>query len=338
MRTFACKIIKTSKTMSQKKGKSLLRRLLIILATCFVLLNVYIAIQAYTTTHFNPDATKRQTLDSLKQSSVLDKAKTLLLGVNIPKPRTDSVPTRAFEKIFIPVEDGKQLAAWLMQPDSTSRGMVVYFHGYTDQKSFLLNYAYETLNMGYSALLIDFMGAGESYGVQSTIGYKEAENVKAVYDYITGTLGEKHIFFIGYSMGAAAIIKAQHDYQFPIAGLVAEASYGTMFGTMQVRIGGKNLISTAMTGLYSFWGSVINGINIFEMNPEEYVKKIEVPTIIACGDQDEYIPVEETKRIYNNVASKQKQLVIYEGTRHVPYLNDHREQWTTVIRDFLDKN
>lgn len=320
-------------------SKKMLRILLVFIISVFLLLNIFAAIQAYSTTHFNPDVAPAQTLDSVKQASTGELLKTLVFGVDIPKPRTSKVPTHAYQSLRIPVSEGKELAAWIMRPDSvTSKGLIILCHGYTDEKSFLLDYAYELLNMGYSTLLFDFMGAGESYGVQSTIGYKEAENVKTVYDYATNTLGEKRIFLMGFSMGAAAIIKAQHDHQLPIAGIVAEAAYGTMYDTMRVRLGGKNVFSSTLTVVYSFWGSVLNGINAFAMNPEEYVKTIEVPIIIGCGDEDQYIPVEETERIYNNVASKQKQLVIYKGTRHVPYIGEHREQWILLIREFLEKN
>ena len=50
------------------------------------------------------------------------------------------------------------------------------------------------------------MGSGGSEGNETTIGYKEAEEVKSCYDYVAGQ-GEKRIFLFGTSMGAAAILK-----------------------------------------------------------------------------------------------------------------------------------
>ncbi len=57
----------------------------------------------------------------------------------------------------------------------------------------MLDKAEEFEKMNYKVLLVDFMGSGGSEGNQTTVGFKEADEVKTVFEYILSQ-GEK-IFF-----------------------------------------------------------------------------------------------------------------------------------------------
>jgi len=298
--------------------------------TIFILLNAFSAIQAYSCTHFE----EKHPSDTI--ISNLDIIKMLVIGVEIPKPATTTFPDREYQTINIPVTEGKSLSGWIMKTDSISKGIVIHFHGYRDEKSMLLNYSYQFLDWGYDVMLIDFMGSGDSYGFQSTIGYKEAENVKLAFDYAATQLNEKNIYLIGFSMGAAAILKAQHDYTLPVKGLIAEASYGKMFDTVKVRLGKLGFMSDPLAYMFTFWGGIMNGIDAFAMNPEEYAKEIIVPTLISCGGKDQYIPESETKRIYQNLPAKKKMLQFYPDCIHETYLDKYPVEWKRTIKDFLD--
>lgn len=137
----------------------------------------------------------------------------------------------------------------------------------------MLNQAYILLDMGYDVLLPDFMGSGNSYGNQTSLGYLEALNVKQTYEYVVTKLNQKHVILVGFSMGAAAIIKAQHDYNLPVDNIIIEAPYGRMLDAVSIRMGTIPVISKLTSVLMTFWGGTLGGFNAFEMNPEEYVKK-----------------------------------------------------------------
>src|SRR5437773_2704643 len=71
------------------------------------------------------------------------------------------------------------IQCWSIKTDS-AKGTVILFHGYGGQKSSLLGKSNEFIEQGYNTLLVDFMGSGGSEGNQTTMGYKEAEEVKNV--------------------------------------------------------------------------------------------------------------------------------------------------------------
>lgn len=319
--------------MSNKKRKKI--RWLIILGSLFLILNLYVAMQAYNATHFKVDADKKSLL-ALKDLSTIDLVKMVVFGIEIARPETSIFPEKNYESITIDVGNGEHLSGWLMHTDSVNKGIVVYFHGYKGEKSMLLDHAYQTLNLGYDALLIDFSGSGYSSGNQTTLGYNEASDVKVVYDYVSYKLNEQNIYFLGFSMGAAAIMKAQHDYDLHLTGIILEASYGRMIDTIRIRMRQAGLLSYPLSYLFAFWGGAANGFNAFDMNPEEYAKSVTVPTLIACGDSDPYISKDETQRMYDNLKSEIKMLRFYPKSQHESYLEVNQEKWTNDITEFLD--
>lgn len=306
------------------------------IAVAFIIINILMAIYAYSFTHVVENS---KPISKELNYSLWDKIKMVFTGVTLPRPQSETIPARTYNTIKIPADQNRYLEAWTIKTDSVSKGMVILYHGYMDEKSKLLRYAYPILDMGYDVMLIDFRGSGNSYGNQTTIGYFEAENVKQSVDYAMNTLKEDRIFLLGFSMGAAAIIKAQHDYKMPaVKGLIAEAAYGTLSGTIEARahLMGLGILSKPGGYIFTFWLGTVNLFDAFRVNPEEYAITINKPIMIACGAKDQYIPKSETRRIYDNLASKNKTLVFYPDCTHELYIEKYPHEWRKNISSFLN--
>lgn len=319
--------------MSQiKRSKKSLRSLLYLTIVLFILLNVFAAIQAYSMTHFvvNSDTEKSNT-----EFTVGNALKAIVFGIDLPRPITKITPDRPFEAVTIAVDSKNSLDAWIIRTDSVSKGMAILFHGYGAEKSSMLNQAYILLDMGYDVLLPNFMGSGNSYGNQTSLGYLEAQNVKQVYEYAATELKQKQIILVGFSMGAAAIIKAQHDYSLPVDYIIIEAPYGRMLDAVSIRMGTIPIISKFTSVLMTFWGGLIGGFNAFDMNPEEYVKTINTPILMMYGGQDPRIPQEESMRIFTNIGSQNKALQMFGEAMHEDYTIKYKKVWTSIVSDFL---
>lgn len=315
-----------------KKQKKLLKITLSALIAVFVLINIVIIIQAYSLTHF---AETKNPIRLGYEPNFIESVEIALFGAKINRPEVKGYPGSPYEIHSIPADNNEHLGAWLLHTDSVKQGLVIAFHGYMEEKSAMREEAALLLNMGYDILLVDFMGAGSSYGVQTTIGALESENVKSAYDYAINDLKEDKIVLLGFSMGGAAILKAQHDHNMVLKGMIVEASYGTFQGTINKRLDMLNIPHWPTSALFTFWVGVINGFNGFECNPQEYAKKIHVPVLLMCGQHDKYIPPEETQLIFDQLASKNKQLVFMPNSDHESYLNKDKEVWITTIRSFL---
>ena len=146
----------------------------------------------------------------------------------------------------------------------------------------MLDKAEEFLKMGYSTLLVDFMGAGGSEGNQTSIGFHEAEEIKTVFDHLSET-GEKNIYLFGTSLGAVAILRAIDKYDIDPQGIIIECPFGSLYQTTCARFKSLNVPVIPMAGLLVFWGGVQNGYWGFGHNPTDYAKHVTCGVVALWG-------------------------------------------------------
>lgn len=281
---------------------------------------------AYKFTHFTDPSLEKTT----EKLSFTEKFKMLFTGVSFPRPVNKTTPSYAYQTLRI--KSNKELECWLIKADR-SKGTVLIFHGYGGEKSSMLDKATEFLKMGFNVFLVDFMGAGGSEGNQTTIGFKEAQEVKDCFEFAVQA-GYKNIHLFGTSMGAVAIMKALHDYDLQPASIILECPFGSMYTTVCARFEMMNIPSFPMAGLLMFWGGVQNGFWAFSHNPEEYAKSIKCPTLLLYGEQDIKVSKQEIESIFNNLSGK-KQLKTYSLAGHENYLLKYKKEWIADVNAFI---
>jgi len=297
----------------------------------FLIINVVAYFHAYKFTHFSTNSVqKTKNPEKLKP---FEKLKTLLLGVNNPRPENKTIPHCSYKTIRL--KSNKEIECWQIPVDS-SKGTVIIFHGFSGYKSSMLDKSNVFNQLGYSTLLVDFMGSGGSEGNQTTIGYDEATQVKTAFEFIQQQ-GEKKIFLFGTSMGAVAIMKALNDYTITPTAIILECPFGTMQKTVEARFTEMKIPSFPMAYLLMFWGGTQNGFNAFAHNPEEYAKKIITPTLLLYGKKDKSVSITETQAIYTNLRCKNKELEFYENAGHDNYLVEYKPKWIKDVKTFLAK-
>jgi uncharacterized protein len=294
----------------------------------FILINIVAFFHAYKFTHFiEGNVTKTKNPEKLNS---FDKIKTLLMGVNIPRP-TNKVKPAKFEDVQL--QSNKKIDCWYLNKIDSTKGTVIIFHGYSGEKSSMLDKADEFEKLNFNVLLVDFMGSGGSEGNQTTLGFKEAEEVKTAFDYLT-KLGVKNIYLFGTSMGSVAIMKGIADYELQPKGIIIECPFGSMYQTTCARFKIMKVPTFPMAGLLVFWGGVQNNFWALGHNPTEYAKKINCPTLLLYGEQDKNVSRQEIDGIYKNLNGT-KELKIYELAGHENYLLKYKDQWTKDINKFL---
>ncbi len=306
-------------------------------ARVFVIMNIIAFFHAYKFTHFT-DRDIERTQD-VKQLSVGDKLKTVFFGMDNPRPCTNLFPPWVYQTVTI--QSNKRLEAWwikaesVLQKASDKKGTVIFFHSFSSEKSAMLNRVEVFLQMGYDVLMVDFMGSGGSEGNQSTVGFFEAEEVKSCFDFVKQK-GEKSIYLFGTSMGAVAILKAEHDYQMQPKGILLEYPFGSMYATTAARFHGMNAPAFPMAGLLVFWGGAQNGFWAFGHNPTEYAKSVTCPTLLMYGHQDPTVSEAEISEIFTNLKSNQKTMSVYPKAGHESFLNEYRPEWTYDVTLFMN--
>lgn len=291
-------------------------------------MNIIAFFHSYKFTHFTENNSEKT--KSPEKLTSLEKINTLFFGVNNPKPKNVKLPTQNYE--VVKLKSNKVIECWLVRNEKQN-GTVILFHGYGGEKSSMIDKSNEFIKMGFSTLLVDFMGSGNSERNQTTIGYKEAEEVKTAFDYINEN-GEKNIYLFGTSMGSVAIMKCINDYKIKPKGIIIECPFGTMYQTVCARFNKMNAPTFPMAGILLFWGGIQNGFWGFSHNPTEYAKNINCPTLLLYGEKDKSVSRNEIDEIYKNLKGI-KNLNIYKKTGHENYLLKNKVEWNKNITEFI---
>lgn len=304
------------------------KRFIIALLAIFVLMNIVAYVHAYKFTHFSSTTTSK-TKDAHKLS-VFEKIKTLMLGVSNPRPVNKVKPALPFEEITL--QSHVKISGWLI-PADRSKGTIILFHGYSSCKSLMLDKAEFFHKIGYNTMLIDFMGAGESEGNETTVGFIEAREVKTAFDFVKSK-NEQNIILFGTSMGAVGIMKAISDYKIQPQGIIIECPFGNFLQTVQARFRTMHVPAFPMSQLLVFWGGQMNGFNGFVFNPAEYAKNINCSTLLLYGEKDEKVSKAEIDEILRNLKGR-KTLVTYPRSGHENYLIKYKKKWCGDVAQFL---
>jgi uncharacterized protein len=304
------------------------KRIFWLLILLFIFANVVACFHAYKFTHFSTASNAKT--KSGEKLSLADKITTLIFGISNPRPENNKLPTQPYETINL--QSNRQIECWSIKREN-AKGAVILFHSNGAQKSSLLEKSDEFLNLGYSTILVDFMGSGGSEGNQTTVGFKEAAQVNTAYRYAQER-GDSNIYLFGSSLGAAAILKAVDEFQLNPEGIIVECPFGSLYTTTCARFRAMGVPAFPMAGLLVFWGGVQNGFWAFSHDPIEYAKNINCPTLLFYGERDEKVSRKEIDEIYANLQGK-KELVTFSLSGHDSYFPLYREQWLQKVREIL---
>jgi alpha-beta hydrolase superfamily lysophospholipase len=310
--------------------KKILKFILKIGLVIFLLLNIIVAFHAYKFTHFYNNgeiAIKKQ-----EDKTTWDKTKEILFGINAVKQQ-NAIADSINEKVILTTRDKIKLEGWYTAVDS-AKGTVCMFHGHGGKKSGNNAEAEAFRKMGYNTFQIDFRAHGSSSGNTCTIGYDESEDVKLAYDFIS-TKGEKNIILWGISMGAATITKAINDFALQPQKVILEMPFGTIEDAVKGRLKLMGLPAQPIATLLTFWGGAEHGFWAFNMQPQEYAKKITCPVLLQWGANDPRVSKNEEDILFTNLATKNKKFVVYNTAAHESLCKKENEKWVGEIAAFL---
>ncbi|MES2777067.1 MAG: alpha/beta hydrolase [Bacteroidota bacterium] len=331
-------------------AKKWLRRTARFLLGLFLFFNMVMAFNAWKFTHYYDDPELRKP----QPKGFFTTIGNIVFGQKTPKRLNDSVPSVPFEKVILKNRDGLKLEAWSMIstkfPVSLHRtpipfdttdyskvfsyhGTVIMFHGQGSCKSAILKEAYEFLELGYCVFMMDFRAHGGSEGEQSTVGIKEAEDVRMAYDYIKDKTKQDPVLY-GVSMGAATITKAVATYNLHPSKVILEMPFGSLYSAVKGFTRIKHL-PQAFAPFLTFWGGILNGEWAFNHQPTEFAKKITCPVLLQWGANDPRVSKEEEETIFANLGATQKKFVVYENAAHESFCKKEHDKWVGSISSFL---
>jgi len=286
--------------------------------------------QAYRFTHFSAST---EVVPAGKPSPLL-MLRYALLGLPNPRPQNGPAPDTTYQNVQLTAADGTRLAAWYV-PVAEPRGTVALFHGYHGERAGLHQEAAIFRRLGFSTLQLDFRGSGASEGSYTSVGYDEAQDVKAAYDWLRQQDRNRRLYLYGSSMGAVSILRAIRQY--PDAqpeGLLLECPFGSLLQASQGRFRSLQVPEEPLAHLLVFSGSLVNGFWGFSHDAVGYAKAVRVPTLLQWGEQDPRVSRAETDAIFAALRGP-KHLVTYPGAGHESYARQDSSRWTQAVATFL---
>jgi pimeloyl-ACP methyl ester carboxylesterase len=212
----------------KKKLKQYFLWIVWILVIQIVLANISASIYAYKFTHFYtnpPPYTANQ--------NVFVKTWKLFVGPRIYKLPSDTVTPPGYEKIKLVTNNDLSISGWYASNDS-AKGCVLFFHGVTANKEYMLKEAEHFKKLGFAVLLIDFRAHGNSGGSKSSFGVKEQDEVEKAFQFAQSK-GNKNIILYGTSLGAVTIMRAVAEKKLAPAAIIADMPFGSLQDHLKAR-------------------------------------------------------------------------------------------------------
>jgi hypothetical protein len=270
--------------------------------------------------------------------SLGQKMQVLVKGVEVPRPENRRTPRDLgleFERHVFRGSRGVPLEAWLV-PQVDARGTVILFHGHAASKDSQLREANVFRRMGFNAFLVDFYGSGGSGGNETSIGFYESVDVARSFDYAVNLPGAGPVVLYGASMGAAAVIKGVADEHLQPAALILECPFDTLIGTVRHRFTTMGIPSFPLADLLVLWGGMQAGFNGFRYRPAESASRIDRPTLLMSGENDEWVRPEEARTIFEGLRGP-KTLRFFAGVGHDSCLRRRPAEWKSAVSEFLNQ-
>lgn len=230
---------------------------------------------------------------------------------------------------------GATIHGWLVagQP---GQGVVVLMHGIHANRLSLVARAEFISRAGYSVLLFDFQGHGESLGKTITFGFLESRDATAAVNFVRAKFPGEKIGVLGASLGAASALLAEPPL--PVNALVLESSFPTLYQATEDRMVMRfGFLGKLATPLLTCQLKPRLGFGVDELQPIRHAGKITVPKLFIAGTADRDTTLPESQALFAAAAGP-KQLWLLDGAAHVDMHAFAGAEYERRILEFLAQN
>lgn len=231
-------------------------------------------------------------------------------------------------------------------PKKKARSAVLLLHGFCMNSNQLRAYAKELAAKGYLCIAYDARGHGRSGGRLDIPAM--VEDVGAIADALRREQGIKSIGLIGQSMGglvstvAAARFKKVSAIILLSGGVDIRSHWSSMKKHIKQYISVGRVAHRMMKrdiGGIPWWtlGKPVKTYKGMMHAPSamDHAKEVKIPLLSIHGARDVFVPFESAKRLYEAVASENKELMVLDGDHDL--CATHFKQAAPVVLEFFGR-
>ena len=260
------------------------------------------------------------------------------------KPWMDSIRAGGhLRDTFVVSPAGERQHAYYLACDDACGKTAVLVHGYKDSaiKFFYFGRMYNQ-DLHYNVLMPDLHAHGLSDGNDIQMGWKDADDVlnwiKVAEEVFRDENYRTAMIVHGVSMGAATTMNVSgKDLPEYVNAFVEDCGYTSVWDEFSMQL--KEMFGLPAFPLMHSTSLLCNmkyGWNFKEASPLISVSRCTRPMLFIHGDADDFVPFSMMQPLYD-AKPEPKEFWVAPGSAHANAYRDHPEEYTAVVRQFLDK-
>ena len=212
----------------------------------------------------------------------------------------------------------------------------ILFHGYQgNSERDLCGGVQRCFSLGRSALLVDQRGSGESDGNVISFGINERKDCLKWIEFAIEKFGKDvKIMLGGVSMGGAtAILTAGEDLPKNVVCALGDCPYSSAKEIIQKIVKEMHLSPNLVYPFIKLGARLFGHFNLDETSPLQAMQTCKIPILLLHGDEDAFVPLEMSRRIYE-ACNTPKRLVVIKGAGHGLAYPQDQAGYVAALREF----
>ncbi|GAA0346671.1 alpha/beta hydrolase [Bacillus carboniphilus] len=240
------------------------------------------------------------------------------------------------EEVWVPSPHGYSLHALLVTPHTTNRYMI-FSHGVTESKTNMIKYMNIFLKKGFNALLYDQRRHGLSGGSNTSYGYFERHDLKAIVDWLKEKVGPSiQLGIFGESMGGATTILYAGTIEDGANFYVIDCPFSDFTEQLRIRLREDFKLPSFLLPYTDLFLKARAGYSMKDVTPIEAVKNIHNPVLFIHGQEDDFIPASMSKALYD-AKPGEKDLYMPERGAHAEAYITNPEEYEERVYKFIER-
>lgn len=247
----------------------------------------------------------------------------------------DDLLARPYETVTITSRDGLRLAG-KYYAGNPGAPLMLFFHGYRSTEARDGSGGFQLcLHRGFSVLMADQRGHGDSEGDAITFGIRERYDCLDWANAAVEKFGpETKILLLGVSMGAATVLMAA-DLPLPpqVKGIIADCGYDSPEDILRATMRRWHYPQFPTWQLVWLGAKLFGHLDVRECSTLESMKHARVPVLLIHGEADNVVPCEMATALRNACAAPVTLLTV-PGAGHGMSCYTDPEAYEKALDDF----
>lgn len=243
------------------------------------------------------------------------------------------------EDVWIQSHDGYALHGYFI-PNQKANKVVISFHGYNTEarKEYPLHHSY--YQEGYTVLIVDQRGVGQSKGRFITMGLLERFDCLRWIDYVINRYdGDVEILLEGLSMGASTVMMAAQDIRAPqVKGMIVNCGFDSCSEQLEHTVTKlMHLPGFPVMHTVRLYAKLLAKYDMDAITASESLAKSDIPILMFHGAKDGFVPYRNLAQIFPHIKAAHKRMIPCEHAAHGIARFEDRELYEREIHRFLSE-